>query len=129
MVVTRTSCTPDRKEMKTMASRTFGTYKRGSVTINDYFNWRDHSPAPACANSTNPAFLSGLADPDDIMAAMDTCKSCPLLKGCEFFASTKHFRDFDGVMGGRLFLNSLDDEVFENEVMADNENFIEKISA
>lgn len=92
-----------------MAVRTFQDYTRGSVTLTDYFKWRDEGGRAACENSTNPAFLSAMASEEDIQSAQATCAGCPLLAGCDFFAHTKHFRDFDGVMGGTLFMNALDD--------------------
>lgn len=102
-----------------MASRTYANFKRGSVTLTDYFNWRDRSPAGACESTNNPAFLNGRASTDDIEAAKATCAGCPLLAGCDFFAHTKHWRDFDGVMGGNLFLNALDDDYGRADVEED----------
>ena len=104
-----------------MASRTFGNYKRGSVTIEQYFDWQDKSPAPACRNSTNRAFISSMASDTEIQAAKDTCSSCPLLAGCEFFANTKHFKEFDGVMGGHLLTNAMDDEFYDESVMVEED--------
>lgn len=97
-----------------MASRTYGKYTRGQVTINDYFDWRDQSSErAACERTTNPAFLDATASPADIRAAQETCAGCPLLTGCNFFAHTKHFKQFDGVMGGELHTNGLEERIEE----------------
>lgn len=100
-----------------MAKRTFIDpttdilYRKGTTTVSEYQNWRsEHEGESLCTrreNVNNPAWINSHAANTDINQAKSTCEQCPLQAGCEFFANTKIFEGFDGVMGAQLFEDEL----------------------
>lgn len=78
---------------------------RKSATIQEYLTEREEVGRVPCDKDDNPAFLSAHAPENDIERAKATCAGCPFQEGCDFFAGTKVFKGFDGVMGGRLIMD------------------------
>lgn len=93
---------------------TFRGIRRGSATITDYHNAREEVGRVSCEKTENPAFLSSHADAKDIQEAQNLCGGCPFQAGCQFFAHTKVFKEFDGVMGGEVFYDKITEEEMAN---------------
>lgn len=94
-----------------MALNTYGKYQRKTVKVADYQEWLKASPEPSCLGSHNPAFLTvEKSTPIEQAAALKKCAECPLLQGCNFFATSKLFRANDAVIGGQIFRNGTPSE-------------------
>lgn len=89
---------------------TYRGIRRGSATLADYLNARQEVGRVPCEKTDNPAFLSSHAPDQDVKAAQQVCAGCPFQAGCKFFAHTKVFKNFDGVMGGEVFYDEILDE-------------------
>lgn len=84
------------------------TIKRHEATEQDYFAWVNRNEDQrGCKLTSNPAFLSAHTDEEDTEQAKSICSKCPLMNTCNFFAKTKVFKHFDGVMGGVKFEDKL----------------------